>query len=246
MSSGRNLGVVLTVCLLAAFPLALRNAAHAAEPDNSAPVADKQFEGWWRDLQEDEAPATRALLKFSARPKEAVAFFKKTLKPLSIDGDAVNALLEKLGSDEEEVWTAAYEELEYFDPRLAFELEELMRDVTDPVTRQRMVEIMSGRERGSLAGKNVQLRGVGNEGFNFFDGMGSWWAEHMVSRINSFGWANTKKKWTRAVRAIILLEHLATPEAVALLKDMAGGHPDAQPTRIADEALERLKRATKP
>jgi hypothetical protein len=39
----------------------------------------------------------------------------------------------------------------------------------------------------------------------------------------------------------VLLEHIGTPEAVAILKDMASGHPDAQPTRVAREALDRLK-----
>jgi hypothetical protein len=161
------------------------------------------------------------------------------------NGDAVNALLEKLGSEEEKVWKSAFEELEYFDPRLGFELEDLMREVTDPATRQRMVEVMSGREAGSMAGHDIQIRPVGDGGFNFFDGRASWWAEHLVSRLNLHAWANPKKKWTRAVRAIILLEHFGTPEAVAILKDMSDGHPDAQPTAIANEAQERLARVAR-
>ena len=38
----------------------------------------------------------------------------------------------------------------------------------------------------------------------------------------------------------MLLEHFGTPGAVAILKEMATGHPDAQPTRVARDALARL------
>jgi hypothetical protein len=51
---------------------------------------------------------------------------------------------------------------------------------------------------------------------------------------------NTKKKWTRAVRAIVLLEHIGTPDATAIIKDMATGHPDAYPSKVAKEALKTL------
>jgi hypothetical protein len=51
---------------------------------------------------------------------------------------------------------------------------------------------------------------------------------------------NREKKWTRAVRAIVLLEHIGTPDATAILKDMATGHPDAYPSKVAKEALKNL------
>jgi hypothetical protein len=84
------------------------------------------------------------------------------------------------------------------------------------------------------------------EGFNFLarPNFGSWRAEHKVGRINQPEGARTpKKKWTRAVRAIALLEHIGTPGAVAILKDMATGHPDAQTTRVARDCLERLAKS---
>jgi hypothetical protein len=36
---------------------------------------------------------------------------------------------------------------------------------------------------------------------------------------------------------IVLLEHINTPQTVAILETMASGHPDAQPTKAAREAL---------
>jgi hypothetical protein len=214
-------------------------AAAPVRPDPAA--AEKQMEAWWADLEKGEAEASRALLRLADRPKEAVDFLKKKLKPLTIDAERVKALLAKLGSDREDVWKPAFEELEYFDPRLAIDLATLMTDVTGAPARQRMVALLSGRPAESLAGEKVDLRAVGQDGFNFFaQGKGSWWAEHKVSRINSAPWGNLKKKWTRATRAIILLEHIGTPEAVALLKGMATGHPEAHPTKEAKEALERV------
>jgi hypothetical protein len=209
-----------------------------------APVVatdEPTMEALWVDLEKGDIEASRALLKMSARPAEAVAFLSKRIKPLKIDAEQVKSLLVMLGSADESVWKPAFEHLEYFDPRLAIDLEVLMRENVEAPSRQRMVEILSGRQAESLKGKQVSIRGVGGDnGFNFFDGRGSWWAEHKISRINSYAWANAKKKWTRADRAIVLLEHIGTPEAVAILKDMTTGEPDAQPTKTAKESLDRL------
>jgi hypothetical protein len=49
-----------------------------------------------------------------------------------------------------------------------------------------------------------------------------------------------RPSWTQAVRAVVILEHIGGPDALAILKEMAKGHPDAQPTQIAKEAVQRL------
>src|SRR5262249_46939687 len=135
-----------------------------------------RMESWWADLEKDEAQATRALLNLADGPDDAVAFLKGKLKPVTIDPEKVKALLVLLGSDEETIWKSAFEELGYFDPRLAIGLEKLMEDVTESPARQRLVQVMSERPAESLKGKEVSIRKVG-DGFNYFDGRGSWWAE---------------------------------------------------------------------
>jgi predicted Zn-dependent protease len=221
-------------------PQTVPQAADAAQQSGKSLPAANYLETWWNDLEKTEAVAARALLRMADRPKETVAFLKQHLKPLKITAERVQTLLVNLGSAKEVTWKAAYEELEYFDPRLAIDLQSLMDDVTTSPARQRMVEILSQRPMNSLAEKDVSIRrlGSGSDGYNFFDGRGSWWAEHRVERIN-IG-SNPKRKWTQAVRAIILLEHIGTPEATAILRDMATGHEEAQPTKVAAEALERL------
>ncbi len=224
-------------------PMGLAASARGENPTKDAKTGPGAMEAWWVDLEKPETEACRALLNLADRPAETVPFLKAKMKPLKITPADVRALLLKLGNQNEKVWRAAFEELEYFDPRLAIDLETLMDRYKEAPARQRMVEVLSGRTAGQLAGKEVMLRGVRGDGFNFFaqPNFGSWWAEHKVERINdSRGWGNPKKKWTRAVRAIVLLEHFGSPDAVAILKDMAGGHPDAQPTRVARDALKRL------
>jgi hypothetical protein len=223
------LSILLTSCLLTMAPAILAS-------------DEKRTDAWWADLERSETEATRALLNLSDRPKETIAFLKKMMKPLTLSSAQAKALLLNLGNDNEAVWKPAFEELEYFDPRLAIDLETLMDRYKESPTRQRMVEVMSGRQAGQLAGKEVSLRPVGQDGFNFFaqPNFGSWWAEHKIERINWDSRRNFKKKWTRAVRAIVLLEHIGSPDAVDILKDMATGHPDAQPTKVAQEALKSL------
>jgi hypothetical protein len=201
------------------------------------------MEPWWADLEKGDAEASRALLKFAAWPKESVSFLTAKMRPLKIEVDRVKALLTDLNSDKEDVWKRAFEELDYFDPRLAIDIETLMNDVNASPGRQRMVALLSGRTADSTEGKQISLRGSG-EGdkkyFNFFDGRGSWWAEHRVTHLNTSGWGNVRKKWTRSTRAIALFEHIGTPEAVAVLKTMSSGHADAHPTKEAKEALVRI------
>jgi len=196
----------------------------------------QRLEKLWADLEKPEPAASAALLKLGVDTLVAVPFLKQKMAPLKIDAAKVKVLLGELRSDKEEVWKAAAEQLAYFDPRLAIDLETLMKDVPDAPARQRLVEILSNRPAGSLAGKEITLRPVGADGFNFAM-PGSWWAEHKVERLTTASWRGEMPKWTRAVRALVLLEHIGTPDATDIIKEMATGHPDAQPTRVAKEIL---------
>jgi hypothetical protein len=212
----------------------------AKEALEKAATGDEEpMEALWAHLEKSEVEASRALLDLYNRPKEAVTFLKDKLKPLTISSGEVKRLLLKLNSADEKLWKSAFEELEYFDPRLAIELPDLMERVTESPARQRLAELLSERDAGSLAGMEVKLRKFGG-GFNFSSSNRSWWAESKVSAINTVPWSTTKRKWTRANRAIVLLEHLRSPVAISILKEMATGHPEAQPTKVAKQALERI------
>lgn len=220
--------------------LGLHGPTRADDADDAAPAARvRPLEETWADLEKADPEATTALLELADHPTESVAFLKEKMKPLKVEPDRVKALLAELGSRKPEIWQPAFEELEYFDPRLAIGLEALMADVREAPGRQRMVEVLSGRKAGSLEERPVELMRFGDGMFNFKSG-GTWWAEPQIARLNAGPGGNQKKKWTRAVRVIAFLEHLGTPDATAILKKMAFGHEEAQPTREARKALKRL------
>src|SRR5262245_4357498 len=156
--------------------LLLGPAARCAPVPPPKPPSEKEMEPWWADLEKGDAEASRALLRFSAWPTESVSFLAVKMRPLKIEVDRAKTLLADLNSDKDDVWKRAFEELDYFDPRLAIDLETLMNDGNATPGRQRMVALLSGRTPESTEGKQIQLRG-GGEGekkyFNFFDGRGS-------------------------------------------------------------------------
>ena len=95
----------------------------------------------------------------------------------------------------------------------------LMEHVTESPARQRMVEVLSERAAGWLAGKDITLWRGG--GFFNFVARGSWWAEHQVSEINSKGWGTIKRKWTRAERN---RSSRARPNSRGHLHSQGNGH----------------------
>jgi RNA polymerase sigma factor (sigma-70 family) len=76
-------------------------------------AADAQaLEAWWQDLaSKDDARASRALLAFSARPRESVAFFKEHLKPVKLDTDRLKKLIGELDDEKFPVREAAAKQL---------------------------------------------------------------------------------------------------------------------------------------
>jgi hypothetical protein len=199
----------------------------------------EQMQSWWDDLEKADPEASRALLKMSGKPAESVAFLKERLFPLKLEADEANKLIGDLESDDETVWKPSYEKLRYFDPRLALELPVMMAEVSNETARSRLVEILADREPGEYAGKQIKYSTFAG-GQNFVIGNGSIWAEKDVSRIG--GKYVPKASWTRAIRAIVLLEHIGTPDAIAIIKDLSTGNVDAQPTKEANTALENLSR----
>src|SRR5947208_954289 len=133
---------------LARFTLVfLAASTFAANVPATLPAAGKSpdLQASWADLEKSEPDASRALLNFSDHPNESVAFLRKQLRPLKLEADELNLLLGFLGSDKESQWKPAFEQLEYLDPRLAMDLDSLMKTVPDNPARSRLVEILCDR-----------------------------------------------------------------------------------------------------
>jgi hypothetical protein len=210
----------------------------------------------WSDLLESESTATRAVLKLSRHPESVTKFLATKLLPLKLDEQELHETIADLGSDDEKRWRAAFQKLNYFDPRLALGIEEILSidSVQDYPARQRLVDVLSGRTvdgpYSAMGYKTITLSKIeGDDGayYNFFgreseNSCGSsWWAESKVEKLNS-GFSNQRVEWTRIVRALAVLESFNTSEATAIIESIATGHAQAQPTRVAREILsERIE-----
>jgi hypothetical protein len=224
-------------------------AAPAGARADPPPPADKaakerELERLWAELAQPDPAGSSAVLALFRQPEHTVPFLRTKLQPLKLDEKRCKELLKALGSNEEKTWKPAWDELDYLDPRLAIDLQTLMKDVTESPARTRLVELCSEMEAGSLAGQEVNFRSIamGEENFNFSsETSGSWWAEHKIERIGVSPY-QPKKSWLRAVRAAVVLEHIGTPEAMKALEQLATGHADALPTKTAKASLEHLKK----
>ncbi len=226
--------------------VSLSQAHHAvcgAEPTISVHTLDSL----WSDLLENEPISTRAILTLAKYPTETTYFLETHLKPLTLSREHAVELIDQLGSDNEQEWRSALRELEYFDPRLAFGLEELLslESAQRFPARHRLVDVLSGRSVDELYSaynekhKYIKLNNIGAEGFNFCgsekeDTCGSsWWAEHRIDRLNVLPWGTKKREWTRIVRLLALLESIGTTDAEEIIDRIATGHPDAHPSKVA-------------
>ncbi len=222
---------------------------HAAGPATTQAVDEQKqmqarMQSWWEDLSKPEPFSTKAVLDFSSKPDAAVAFLKENLKPLKLEQSDLDDLLKALDSDDEKVWKPAFDKMQYFDPRLALDIGALLDAATEQPARNRLIEILSDDTPDQLKGQSVNLRRNGQYWLFYVQnpngGSHSWYVEPKVEKLDTEDGRSRKKLWQRADRAVILLQHIGTPAAIAILKDMAGGNPDAQPTKIAKLAVDSL------
>lgn len=226
----RNSAILLTI--LFAYPFA-----------SAQNIGDERMNQLWEELRGDAKESTNAVLEFSTHPKETLRFFERTLKPLKIDEDSCDKLIQQLTSDDDQVTKEAFEKLQYFDPRLAFTLDEIMERYDDPKLLGRLAEIFSDYKFDSLSDQNVQLRTFEYQGktmYNFVSERGSWSANPDLSLIGTARYEN--QSWNRIVRAIVMLDHFDTETSNRLLIRMATGNPKAAPTILARNILLERKR----
>jgi hypothetical protein len=204
----------------------------------------------WADLAgADDGKATRALLALAATPKETVAFLKDHLKPVKADPKRVAQLVKALESTTFSVRVQATAELEYLGKYIKADLEAAQKSAGDIETKMRIQHVLAKipsekkpepPQMPRLTGRSVGIRNVNGEITILIDGQPLDLSKLAPPPPPPPPLPPTG--WVRAVRAVTLLEHLATPEARDLLEAIAAGEPDAMPTAAAREALGRLKK----
>jgi RNA polymerase sigma factor (sigma-70 family) len=239
---------------------------HGRDKMNSVRTGLEASEAAWNDLYRDEPYASRAVLELASSPKTAMKVFteKGKLRPLKADKEQIKKWVNDLGSDKEAVWKEAYRELDYFDPVLALTPSEAWAEAKTHAAKHRLAALMTGKPevmgvpdpvRQDVGDMNLVLRDrqykVVVQQLPFPEpldaptrsGRGAWKETHeypVAVRVEDV----RRPAWTRATRAVVILEHIRTPEALALLKELATGHPNAQPTVVAKQAVARLTAPT--
>lgn len=225
-----------TICLFASLALL---AAPVPAPDEAA--IRKKMESQWADLINVQPGGRRkshaALIQLSLRPKVTTAFIAERLMPLKTDARQIKALLIDLGSDDLKTWTAAFDSIRYFDPRLVGDLKDFIDEAPTVNSKKRLAVSLISHQNPLEISPGEFTYNVHDEiilNFNIVAPMGTqcWAAERSIKNV-------TKPEWTRAEIALDLLEHFDTPEAWAVVTSMATGHPGAGPTIAAKAALAR-------
>lgn len=235
---------------------------HGANKMNSVIPRAAQEQVVWDDLYRDEPYASRAVIELAGSPKTAIKVFteKGRLRPLKADKEQIKKWIADLGSDKEAVWKDAYRELDYFDPILALTPSEAWAEAKTHPAKHRLAALMTGKPevmgvpdpvRPEANDMTLVLRDrqykVVIQQWPFPEpldaptrmGRGAFKETHeypVATRVEDV----RRPAWTRATRAVVILESIRSPEALALLKEMAAGHPDAAPTLTAKEAVRRL------
>jgi hypothetical protein len=235
--SRASVGPLVGVALVLWAPLLA-----APVPRSSPAQVRKELDAQWADLlSADELTAGRALLGFAARRDEVVNYLKGKLRPLKLSKARAKKLLERLGSDDGKTVRAAFEEFAYLDPRLALGDEDLRDALLDRPASRRLAAALCDLPVDALANGKWHWYSPDNKVYRF--NYGEAVRDQDVSiAVAGIGTQGRKSSWVRAVRAVAVLEHVGTWRAMALLKTLATGHPDAAPTKAARVALGRLRK----
>lgn len=113
----------------------------AAPVPTDAKAERKKLEGWWADLKSWDAVAcTRAVLALVDHP-QAVPFLKEKLPPVTATKEQVTRWLKDLNGDDEKARDRAFEELRYFDPRIALTVAEQVELSTSQHGRRKLHDL---------------------------------------------------------------------------------------------------------
>jgi len=215
---------------------------------------------WQLDPGKFSTPATADQLL--ADPKGSVALFRDTVKPLTLSKKEGAKLLVKLFSDDLTEVGAALKEMRYYDLRLAMSAEDAWAEAKTATHRCRLASAFWLKTQSAWEFTRVDegdelidhtyhppepvfnrwhirthLRnGVSAEDAQKAKGLSSSTRlDNTLAELTKFG----DDRWSREESAIYILDAIGTDDAIAIIKDMATGHPDAGPTKAAKEVLKR-------
>lgn len=245
----------------ASAPAAAPSAEKRAEPGRP-PLSAAELKSAWEDLAgTDETKIMRALLVLARAPEKTVPFLKEHLQPVKADDKRLSRLIAELDNDQFTVRNKASEELEYLGKCAKPALEQALKNNPPLEAKQRIEQLLAklAPETPALPpappiiGALPQIGGIpappiGVAAIQVEIQVVNGQVVRNVRKVNGQEVGAAPKpsasmpapQWIRAGRAVLLLEHLATPETQQILRTLADGEADALPTKAAKEALDRL------
>ena len=170
---------------------------------------------------------------------ECIASFKAELKPIITYKDNALECLKNLSNMDAKIAKESYEYLAMFSPRLVLTDDEMMNANAGEAYASRLYGILSGGstfQEYVMKGSSIAIHNDSIE-YGYDSNI------RMAKKSTSYPKISemTTQRWTRQRLGIILLERLGTPEAKAILEDLAKGDKRILPTRDAVDALARWK-----
>jgi hypothetical protein len=215
--------------------------------DKVAPAKEVMLQTAWIDLAgEDQARVVRAGVVIGRSPGEGVAFLKEHLRPVKADAQILARWLADLDNDDPATRSLAQEELEYLDKYIKTDLKKAIAMPPSAESRRRVQQLLERIESAekqakaktqpppALKGRSVGVSNNNGQLQIIIDGVPLDLTPRVITQVGP------PRAWLRAVRAVGILEGIATPEARQLLEAVASGEPDALPTTEARAALARL------
>lgn len=174
--------------------------------------------------------------------KNAPAVLKAKLPAIKASKEQITKRLTAFDNDDSSVRDQTFNELCYFRPSLALTLSEQLDLLTTHNGRALLFQFW-WQDFGFMPGR---MQFSDKVAFTSTDtGLTATWLlkqppPPIVVPVPELS-KQTCAQWQRARLAIVALERNGSPEAKAVLKQLADGHPDILPTKEAKAALERSK-----
>ena len=193
---------------------------------------------WAKLLDFEPVQTTRWAFELADHP-ERVRALKGKLPAITATKAEVTGWLTALNNDRAEVWKPAFAKLLYFRPSLALGLREQCDLMTTDHGRCAFHALCDhpSETPAVIKVRRESRLSVPGDKFVFVKSIDDTRDDRLLPVIV---WPLTELNaphWWRIRIAVLALQRAGTPEAKAVLRQLAGGHPDILPTREAKAAL---------
>ena len=238
-------GVEATKLALASF----KSRSKSCRRDLGARLSPDTLPSLWEDWGYPQLPDSLTQ-KMLVDSDTTLAFLRPRMKPIRASALQCGLLLSLLPHPSDDVWDRACHRLLRADPRFCLPVEAIWKLAKTPDQQRRVARLFGADpEVAKYMDYNLIREGIGNRGYWMLEShvRKDIAAETIPPRLKGEGYLGvsedrddlTSVLWSREEAAIWILEAIGTDAALAMVREMATGHPDARPTIAAKDVLAR-------